>query len=515
MNTKKLQKGESILLPKTFLRIGALFSNASIDGIRLVAFLIPKADQAADVVFAGKQHSKAGEVVLLGADCHWLFEIDLPSLFDHHKKLVLAIRVNGKIDEAQKFDVTLLLEKIAICSSAIELTPSAVLRVGEIYLHNNAYKFKLFQDTFSSIEKFAENYHLKDIRQLLIKEEHREKCVTVSPKNPSLINTITTLGDIFSPDPKIVKFKIAVIGMKKTGKTSLLAAMHDQLSRIHSLSELKLDSVDTASKMQILLEKMLIDNSAKKSSPNKPLNNKIDQELYRYRVAPLDNDIVLILEILELERVALVDDEKSYIEKTVDLIRTSNVLVLTIDSPALVEQNGRWHETINKARIVTDCFKRAFNSETNESKNKLVLLAPVKCEYYVHGGDYHNLLAMVQRLYGGLFNLLRFLEKHVALAITPVQTLGHIHLGGVLENDEGQPEFLFEQHPEQLTYSPRDADQILAYILSFVLLDFLKIYRVNVKPEEINKLYDIKNKLLQHRKQGAEGYKIIQGFHLL
>lgn len=486
-----------------------MFSNASIDGIRLVAFLIPKADQAADAVFAGKQHSKAGEVVLLGADCHWLFEIDLPSLFDHYHKLVIAIRVNGKVDETQKFDATLLLEKIAVYNSSIELMPSALLRVGEIYPHNGNYKFKFFQDTFSSIEKFSENYRLKDVRGLLLREEDRPQAVTVLPNNSSIIETI------FSSDPKIVKFKIAVIGMRKTGKTSLLAAMHDQLSRIHSLSELKLDSVDTASRMQTLLEKMLNDNSAKTSSSNKPLNNKLDQELYRYRVAPLDNNIVLILEILELEWVALVDDEKSYIEKTVDLIKTNDILVLTIDSPALVEQNGRWHESINKARMITDCFKKAFNSETNKSKNKLVLLAPVKCEYYVHGGDYHNLLAMVQRLYGGLFNLLRFLEKNVALAITPVQTLGHIHLGGVLENDEGQPEFLFEQHPEQLTYSPRDADQILAYILSFVLFDFLKIYRVNVKPEEINKLYDIKNKLLQHRKQGAEGYKIVQGFHLL
>ena len=51
------------------------------------------------------------------------------------------------------------------------------------------------------------------------------------------------------------------------------------------------------------------------------------------------------------------------------------------------------------------------------------------------------------------------MKKDIAVAITPVQTLGGVHFIGC--GDQEKPVFLFEKKPEMILYSPRAVEQPL------------------------------------------------------
>lgn len=176
-----------------------------------------------------------------------------------------------------------------------------------------------------------------------------------------------------------------------------------------------------------------------------------------------------------------------------------------------MEKSGRWHESVNKAREITDCCKHAL---VNLNSPKLILLAPLKCETYFYNRSTLSVLASVEEHYASLFNFLSGFKNTIGFAITPAQTLGNILLADCQE-DRPSPEFIFKPIYPGATYSPRDVDQLWTYILSFVMAQALKSNQWKMSGETCNIVQDTLNNLLSHRKQGADGFKIVQGYGLL
>ena len=151
-----------------------------------------------------------------------------------------------------------------------------------------------------------------------------------------------------------------------------------------------------------------------------------------------------------------------------NLLRECVAVLIAIDAPALMEQNGRWHESFNRVQQITDEFKRAYQELDSP---KLVIFAPVKCEKYLQ--DEKSAKELLQRVKEGyaklfdLFNSTNLVPKVVAV-VTPVQTVGSVVFSRV-EINGNAPHFHFRKTSHDAEYSPKDSEQPLRYLLRFVL----------------------------------------------
>ena len=65
------------------------------------------------------------------------------------------------------------------------------------------------------------------------------------------------------------------------------------------------------------------------------------------------------------------------------------------------------------------------------------------------------------------------LKEHTAVAITPIQTLGNVLFQYAEPDGANPPVFVFGKKDPRAGYEPKDADQLLRYLLSF----FFEKYR--------------------------------------
>jgi stress response protein SCP2 len=498
MTMQTLVAGQNISLPYPLLRVGSLLNKSASEHSELIAFLIPRdhSKKHAEAIFNKNRHSSRGEVVLYGIERHWSYEIELSSLFINYRKLVFIIKPKASFGKTDLL-VTLNIENIAVFHLMTQLKSSSALRIGEIYFHNADYKFKAFNDYFSDYG-FSENYTLNsNIKEII--NNSKQIATRLPEKTPSFLERFIE----FTP----ITFKVAVIGSKDVGKTSLLAAMHNQLCRIQAISGINFDSYDSGFTLDRFLKSMLdVHFSGDLTQNNHKHNSSVTQG---YQITVVEGNFSFAMNLDFIESSTGIDDASCF-NRNVELIRSSDMVIFVLDAPALIEKNGCWNESVNRSGELKDLCKHAL-AET--SRNKLIILAPIKCESYMrdHIGC-HRLLCVVEEHCVGLLN---FLEKipEIALAVTPVQTLGNIHLADSTINDNALI-FNFKSNRIASTYSPRDADQVMTYLLSFAFSQYLLSKR-KAPPNDLKYIQTVLNKLLKHRKQGAEGFKIFQGFYML
>ena len=189
-----------------------------------------------------------------------------------------------------------------------------------------------------------------------------------------------------------------------------------------SISGIKLESYDFGFAMDQFLKSML----------NLHFSGDLTKDSYKYtfsvtqgyQISAVEGTLSFAMN-LDLIESSIGSNDASCFSRNVELIRASDIIVFVLDAPALIEKNGRWNESVNGGGELKDLCKHAL---TELNRNKLMILAPVKCESYLrdHAGC-HQLLSAIENEYIGLFN---FIEKfqEIAFAVTPVQTLGNVYL---------------------------------------------------------------------------------------
>lgn len=146
----------------------------------------------------------------------------------------------------------------------------------------------------------------------------------------------------------------------------------------------------------------------------------------------------------------------------------SEVTLIAIDTPALMEAKGLWNELINHPLLVTVIFKHAYRDLSNP---RLVLFVPVKCEKYLHDEEsIAELQKKIREEYATLLNLFSSpaLRHKVVAAITPVQTVGTVEFA-YIEAEDDVPHFYFHRTRDDILYDPKDTDQPLRYLMLFLI----------------------------------------------
>lgn len=496
--------GQSIVLPFVFLRVGFFIKEQNRNKLNLFVLAVPKKHYVEpQLIAANNRRSSCGRVVLFGVPNHWVYEIDLRCLVKEYERLVFAISTRSEDEQTAHSHVNLSanIERIGTFTVTTLLPASRILRVLEIYSYHGTYKIKAHSDLFPR-KNFSALYCEPEFR-----ENVTQSCANISQKKEkTLLNTLL-FGQLFSVNAGVT-YQVSLLGARSVGKTSIIAAMNDQLSKVNAIAKIDLFATNADIFTDFLARSL--DNFA---HGNQQACENTDEELllldnhfYNYKTTLIEENTGFDFNLnfaeakSEVEGVLLND-------ANIAMIRDSHVVIFPIDTLALMEQRGRWHESINRTRELTDLCKHAL---TGNSEPKLILLAPVKCETYFHDHLAEHLVCAIEEHYAAFLNFIGQL-KSIACAVVPVQTLGHVILHETIEVDDEHPRFMLAPRHDGAFYSPRNADQLWTYILTFLLAQTLRLNRLKLLLAPPNPVHESLNALLSHRKQGVEGFRIFQG----
>lgn len=201
----------------------------------------------------------------------------------------------------------------------------------------------------------------------------------------------------------------------------------------------------------------------------------------------------------------------------------ADVILLAIDTPALMEAKGIWHEKINSPQMITDLFKHIVQNLDNKTKTKLLIMVPVKCETYIQtDAEAKKMLMRLKEGYAPLLNLLKtdHLLNQIAVVAAPVQTLGSVRFTRIEETEPGEPRFFFRKTSPHALYSPQDVDQILRYTLGFSIKKYLD--DMSFFKRLLNHLFKVTQqfehavrKMAGSDRKESGGFEIIQGLTLI
>jgi hypothetical protein len=266
--------------------------------------------------------------------------------------------------------------------------------------------------------------------------------------------------------------QVAMLGPRAVGKTSLLAAMYQefQTSTEEAALQLSLDGETAA----VLQERLIDLKNLVRGGTGVPMTSgelgleSLRRQGFLFRLGDPGSRPKVELRFKDFPGGFMSSQADAQQREFVQhLVFQSTALVVPVDAPALMEANGQYHEMANRPMEVTEFIKLGFE---NLQEPRLVILAPTKCEKYMKDPELANLLlTRIKDEYRELFTFLASdrLKNNVAVAITPVQTVGEMVFARVEHTDKG-PKFVYKPLP-RARYSPKDSEQPLRYLLSFLL----------------------------------------------
>lgn len=316
------------------------------------------------------------------------------------------------------------------------------------------------------------------------------------------------------------ELNIIVIGPRGVGKTSFLAAMHEEFETTFwdvGLNTWTSDTrtLGTLEECKEVLKSLGDYRLQKKVNPTPP--NDIPWE-----------DKGLVFEIgsrgKKFMRVRFTDPSGEYFkpkteDKNKDYVRDQlnkcDAVIIPVDSTALMEkktgkakssETGDWHDEKNDPKHITRLLKDAYASL---SRPRLVIFVPIKCEPYVKTDrDAQALLEHVKLGYRDLIDFFKEDERYdkIAVAITPIQTIGHIAFSHAEKTEEGFTKFIYYKTPLDAPYEPRNSDQPLRYVFRFLLNVFnesrkLELERAKQELENLEHEAGVKAKELEQAKE--------------
>ena len=85
-------------------------------------------------------------------------------------------------------------------------------------------------------------------------------------------------------------------------------------------------------------------------------------------------------------------------EEVSNFIEESHIVMIAVDTPYLMEENGKYNEEKNEVKHVISFF----TNHAKSLKNKFILIVPLKCERYFHDGIIEEVTDKIEEVYFSL-----------------------------------------------------------------------------------------------------------------
>ena len=288
--------------------------------------------------------------------------------------------------------------------------------------------------------------------------------------------------------------KVCMMGPRAVGKTTILTAVFNDAQKKISTTNLNLISRGDTGALLLDRHRQLISifkrhgEFADENVSKAGIAATYDESTFEFSFGLLGKDTKLDLEIKDFPGEYVTDNP----ERVKEFIRDSTSILLAIDTPMLMEKDGKYHNIKNKPENITEFFKRVLPTLKSE---KLVMLIPLKCEKYFHEGRMKEVQKRVEEEYSPLISLLKENEK-ICCTIAPIQTLGGVEFdsfkldkeGKVMLGEDKCPKRVSYKYSNPAEYRPLLCAQPLYALLSFVIAQY---NRSKNRASFLDKLKDI------------------------
>jgi GTPase SAR1 family protein len=311
-----------------------------------------------------------------------------------------------------------------------------------------------------------------------------------------------------------LSINVLMVGASGVGKTSTLTAMYDRFNKIIDQDlELQLIPDDETSnklnKKLIELKKQVATDFIR-TRPTVAGTKNFDE--FKFLIAK-DEDSHNKIELtfrdfpggyLQTER-----------QKVKDWVKESDVIIIPIDTPSLLEEDSIYNEDANAPEKLYDIFKSIKGSF--ETKNRLVIFVPLKGEKYLDGKLYftNGIRDRLEKEFSNLIGLFKSkaLKDKIALVITSIQTIGDIKFSMIEQDSKGRPLFVYKKKKFGAKYAPQDTEQPLKYILSFAISEVLK--KRGGLNRTVSNIFNLDREFVEALQEFSKDYKQDHNFVVL
>jgi hypothetical protein len=249
--------------------------------------------------------------------------------------------------------------------------------------------------------------------------------------------------------------RIVMVGPRGVGKTSLLAAMYNELEKELRAAGCRFftEPGPTQSKISSQLKalKAAASGSGVKIQTGEGISATQASESYTFHLDVGDGgEPEVSLEFTDLPG-GWYTGSGEY-KRADELLGNSHVSFLAVDATALMESKprqagsfGKYHELINSPFDIQQAYNRV-----NFADGHVVILTLIRAETYVHKGHTKQLIKQTQKAYAELADILK--AKNVPLLGCYVETVGSLTFNAFTDKD-GQISSHFLRNP-QIGYKP-------------------------------------------------------------
>lgn len=291
-----------------------------------------------------------------------------------------------------------------------------------------------------------------------------------------------SIFDIFKSQPNVPTIKVCMMGGKGAGKSSILASLYANANE--SLAGTKLYLLPTESTTALLGNKLqelksVFTYADQQEEVPAGIAGDYEINIYSFVFGIKDSNTKLNIEFRDFPGETIRDNP----EMVCGFIKESNAVLIAIDTPHLMEEEGVFCETRNRCQAITNFIKHYLSDGV--SAHKLFMLVPLKCEKYYHEGRMPEVCERVKVVYSELITSLRTEHKtEMACTITPILTLGEVVFkefekstdGKVLVNKNKEdilPQSVIYKYKNSMAkYSPKYCEQPLYYVLSYISKEY-------------------------------------------
>jgi hypothetical protein len=259
-----------------------------------------------------------------------------------------------------------------------------------------------------------------------------------------------------------------MLGSVGVGKTTLLASMYERFR--HVIGDVGLDMQpdhDTSLDLSGYVARLKrLPADVKMTAA---LSGTSRTRAYNFAMGATGHRAAFTLRFTDYSGKYFTDPQFPDRQEVSEALSASDVILVAIDAPALVEAGGTFDDVVNKPGQVTDQITRLLGESADP---RLVILTLLKCETYLRSRD--RLDDMIGRVMVSYKPLMDYIGRPGALdrvgcVLAPVQTVGPVTLRTIDLADPDDPVFKFRATRVGAVYAPVDTEQPLRYLLRFVI----------------------------------------------
>lgn len=277
-----------------------------------------------------------------------------------------------------------------------------------------------------------------------------------------------------------LKVQVMMVGGRRCGKTSILAAMKANFEEQFAETKLTvafsdLDTLEVLeAKNNEIADYFLRTEEIRTFTPDS--NPTEEMMRYSYSIGIAEKRGKIKVDFVDYPGEWLTDKEHN--SDLLECMKNTHAIIVAIDTPHLMEEGGRFNQYRNFCRRTGDMLKMALE-EMNEKR--LILFVPLKCERYLSENKMEEVRVKTEEAYKELISYLSRSKNKYEVAVTPIFTLGGAEFSH-FERDKQTGEIKINEKfhtPERVVYyfpditvkkpDPKYCEQPIVYLLAYLM----------------------------------------------